>query len=77
MTRDTESLRHELTDLIVKAVQKGDQDRVDDLAEEMWMAARRDGMKDLLIDLWDAKEITPDAIENNGVADPRDTGAGA
>ncbi|WP_147268987.1 hypothetical protein [Sphaerisporangium album] len=59
----------------MQAVREGDLNRVDSLAEELWLAARRGGMNDLAIDLWDAREIGEQAlmfaIENNGVADPR------
>jgi len=65
--------REQLTAQIVEAVDNPT--RVYDLVEQLWEMARQDGMNDLVLDLWDAKEITPDAVEfaveNNGVTDPR------
>lgn len=62
-------------DKVLKAAAKGDVDKVNDLAEQLWAKARMEGMADLLIDLWDADEISEDgvefAVENNGAADPR------
>ncbi|MFC4006577.1 hypothetical protein ACFOY2_05050 [Nonomuraea purpurea] len=71
----TETKRHQIADQIVKAVQAGHLSRVDDLAEALVELGRRDGMNDLLFDLWDGKEISPEgvefAVENNGCKDPR------
>ncbi|MGI5153612.1 hypothetical protein [Microbispora sp. CA-102843] len=65
--------REQLTAQIVNAIDNPA--RAYDLIEHLWEMARQDGMNDLVIDLWDAKELTTDAvefaIENNGVTDPR------
>lgn len=62
-------------DKVLKAAANGDVDKVNDLAEQLWAKARMEGMADLLIDLWDADEISEDgvefAVENNGAPDPR------
>lgn len=75
MTATTDRKRDKLTDRIEKAAKAGDRDTMYVLVEEMWELARQDGRDDLLIDLWDAKEIGEDgvefAIENNGATDPR------
>jgi|GEM_PF-3696396 len=64
-----------ITDRIMKAAQKDRREIVEDLVEKLLDSGRADGMRDLLIDLWDAKEIGEDgvefAVENNGAADPR------
>ena len=73
MDRDAE--RHEITDQIIKAVQRGDLDRVDDLTEALVELGQQQGKDDLLLDLWQGKEIAEQgvefAIENNLCADPR------
>lgn len=65
--------REQLTAQIVNAIDNPA--RAYDLIEHLWEMARQDGMNDLALDLYDAGELTPDAvefaIENNGVADPR------
>ncbi|NJP28060.1 hypothetical protein FLW53_28440 [Microbispora sp. SCL1-1] len=65
--------REQLTEKIVATAK--DSGEVYDLIEQLWEMARQDGMNDLVIDLYDAEELTDDAvefaIENNGVADPR------
>ncbi|NJP93925.1 hypothetical protein HCN51_31575 [Nonomuraea sp. FMUSA5-5] len=64
-----------ITDQIMKAAAKGNRARVEDLVEALLEAGREEGKNDLLIDMWDGKEITPEAvefaIENNGCKDPR------
>lgn len=71
----TDSQRIKLTARIIKAAQAGDTNKVDDLVQHLQDEARKDGKNDLLIDLWDAEEISPEgvefAIENNGCEDPR------
>ncbi|MFI6296686.1 hypothetical protein ACIBEJ_34210 [Nonomuraea sp. NPDC050790] len=75
MAADPERRRHQLTDLIVKAVRSGDLDEVDRLAEMLVEMGYKEGADSLLIDLWDSEEIGEEAvefaIENNGVGDPR------
>lgn len=64
-----------ITNQIIKAAQKNDTDKVDDLIDYLAVLARNEGKNDLLIDLWDGKEISAEAvefaIENNGCKDPR------
>ncbi|WP_214327863.1 hypothetical protein [Nonomuraea sediminis] len=71
----TDNQRIKLTDQIIKAAQRGDIDTVDDLVQHLQDLARQEGKNDLLLDLWDAKEITEDglefAVQNNGCNDPR------
>lgn len=71
----TEAKRNKLTDQILTAAKNGNLNRVDDLTEELVELGRQAGKNDLLIDLADASEISPDgirfAIENNGCKDPR------
>ncbi|WP_431900245.1 hypothetical protein [Nonomuraea sp. bgisy101] len=61
--------------LTAQIAQAKDIDTLQDLIEKLWAAARQDGMDDLAADLWDAEELTADAVEfaisNNGVTDPR------
>lgn len=66
----------QLTAQIMKAAAKGDTARVEDLIEQMCEAAKADGANDLLIELWDAREVTGEGIEiakENmiGIKDPR------
>ncbi|MFB4276068.1 hypothetical protein ACBJ59_12290 [Nonomuraea sp. MTCD27] len=64
-----------ITDQIMKAAAKGDRARVEDLVEHLLEKGREAGKNDLLIDLVDADEISPQAVEfaveNNGCTDPR------
>lgn len=50
-------------------------DDLNTLIEDAIGAGRADGMHDLALDLWDAREVTDETvefmIENNGVPDPR------
>jgi hypothetical protein len=61
-----------LTARLLKAT---DLDTKVELIEKLVEAARKDGMEDLLIDLIDTDQITPEAVEfaveNNGAPDPR------
>ncbi|MFB4294813.1 hypothetical protein ACBI99_44790 [Nonomuraea sp. ATR24] len=71
----TDKQMAQITDRIMKAAAQGSRDRVEDLVEALLEAGRQEGKNDLLIDLWDAKEITEDAVEfaveNNGCDRPR------
>lgn len=66
-----------ITDKLVKAgMDRIDaEDLITELSEALYEAGRQDGKDDLLIDLWDGKEITAEgvefAVENNGCTDPR------
>ncbi|MEV0619561.1 hypothetical protein AB0I81_40025 [Nonomuraea sp. NPDC050404] len=72
---NTEREMHKIADRIIKAVQSGHLSRVDDLAEALVDLGRKAGKNDLLMDLVDTKQISPEAvefaIENNGCTDPR------
>lgn len=51
------------------------QDSLIGLLDQLEETARQSGKDDLILDLWDAREIGEDglefAIENNGACDPR------
>lgn len=71
----TERQQNRLTDRILKAAKRGDEDAILTAIENLLELGRRDGMDALAIDLHDAELLTDEAalfaITNNGVTDPR------
>lgn len=74
-TAQIEAKKANLTARILKAAAKGDQLRVEDFIEEIWELGRQDARDDMLLDLVDTGEITPEgvsfAVENYGCTAPR------